>query len=62
MGQAVLTTAETFERRLSSIPPQTGRKHSLLFSLFLAALLGGQARVALAYEINGRSKGGLGAI
>jgi hypothetical protein len=53
MGQAVLTTATMLGWRLSSIPPQTDRKYSLLFSLFLAALLCGHARVALAYEING---------
>ena len=53
MGQAALTTAGMFECRLSLAPQQTGRKYTLLFSLFVAALLCGHARDSLAYDING---------
>ena len=53
MGQAVRTTAAMFACRFLLLPRQARRKHSLLFSLFIAALLCGHARFALAYEING---------
>ena len=69
MSQAekALTTAGMFECRMSLAPQQTGRKYSLLFSLFVAALLCGHVRVSLAFDVNGFTisgdeRGGLGAI
>ena len=53
MGQAALTTAGMFECRLSLAQQQTDRKYSLLFSLFITALLCGPARVAFAFDVNG---------